>query len=65
MGAEDTVLAKLDWYRLGGETSERQWQDVVGIVKVQGNRLDWVYMRQQARGLEVDDLLERLAATQK
>ena len=65
MGAEDTVLAKLEWYQLGGETSERQWQDVVGIVKVQGNRLDWVYMRQQARGLEVDDLLERLAATQK
>ena len=65
MGAEDTVLAKLEWYRLGGETSERQWQDVVGIVKVQGYRLDWVYMRQQARGLEVDDLLERLAATHK
>ena len=65
MGAEDTVLAKLEWYRLGGETSERQWQDVLGIVRVQGDRLDWAYMRQQARGLGVDDLLERLAVTQK
>ena len=31
---EDTVLAKLEWFRLGGETSERQWWDIVGILKV-------------------------------
>ena len=24
---EDTILAKLEWYRLGGETSARQWRD--------------------------------------
>jgi len=25
--AEDTILAKLEWYRMGGEVSERQWRD--------------------------------------
>src|SRR5262249_17783338 len=31
--AEDTVLRKLEWYRAGGETSERQWNDLRGILK--------------------------------
>ncbi len=57
---EDTILAKLEWYRLGGELSERQWRDVVGIVQVQGERLDVGYMRHAAQELEVADLLERL-----
>ncbi len=57
--AEDTILAKLEWFRLGGETSERQWQDVLGILAVQDNRLDYQYLRYQAALLNVDDLLER------
>ncbi|MBX7235657.1 MAG: hypothetical protein K1X65_14820 [Caldilineales bacterium] len=59
---EDTILAKLEWYRLGGEVSERQWRDVVGIVSVQGDRLDWDYLRRAASQLGVADLLEKLAA---
>jgi hypothetical protein len=58
--AEDTILRKLEWYRAGGETSERQWNDVRGIRKVSGAKLDLAYMRHWARYVEVDDLLERL-----
>ncbi len=57
--AEDIILAKLEWYRLGGEVSERQWRDVLGVLKVQGDRLDRGYMRRMAAGLDVTDLLER------
>lgn len=58
--AEDTILAKLVWYRLGGEQSDRQWNDVRGIRVVQDEALDLAYMQQWARELKVDDLLERL-----
>jgi hypothetical protein len=58
--AEDMVLAKLVWYRAGGEQSERQWNDVRGICSTQGAWLDGTYLRQWARYLGVDDLLERL-----
>jgi hypothetical protein len=57
--AEDTVLAKLEWYRMGGEVSDRQWRDALGVLKVQGLRLDLAYMRHMAAGLGVKDLLER------
>ncbi len=56
---EGTILAKLEWYRIGGEVSERQWRDVLGILEVQGDRLDFVYLRQWAKELKVSDLLER------
>lgn len=55
---EDTVLAKLEWFRIGGETSERQWWDVVGILKVTENA-DRQYLRRWADSLGVADLLER------
>ena len=57
--AEDTALAKLEWYRLGGEVSDRQWRDVLGVVRVQAERLDRDYLRRMAAELGVDDLLER------
>ena len=56
---EDTILAKLEWYRQGGEISDRQWQDVLNIIDVQENRLDWAYLRQWASQLKLSDLLER------
>lgn len=60
--AEDTVLAKLEWYQMGGGVSERQWRDVLGVLKVQGERLDWVYLRHWAGELHIADLLERVLA---
>ncbi len=56
---EDTVLAKLEWYRMGSEVSERQWRDVVGVLRVQGERLDREYLRRWAAELGVSDLLDR------
>jgi hypothetical protein len=57
--AEDTLLAKLEWYLLGGKVSERQWRDVLGILKIQGGNLDLDYLRQYARELELEELLEK------
>jgi hypothetical protein len=57
--AEDTLLAKLEWYLLGGKVSERQGRDVLGILKIQGGILDLDYLRQFARELELEELLEK------
>jgi len=57
--AEDTLLAKLEWYRMGGEVSERQWRDVLGILEVQAENLDLEYLRKWAKELKVSDLLEQ------
>jgi hypothetical protein len=60
--AEDTILQKLRWYRLGGEVSERQWNDLLGVFKVQKGRLDLDYLSAGASHLEVSDLLGRALA---
>ncbi len=60
--AEDTLLAKLEWFRIGGEVSERQWRDVLGVLKIQAGNLDMDYLRYWARELKVGDLLERALA---
>lgn len=41
--AEDIILAKLEWYRMGGEISDHQWQDILGVLNVQASRLDLDY----------------------
>ena len=56
---EDTVLHKLRWFRDGGEVSQRQWMDAVGVLEVQVDRLDREYLARWARELGVSDLLER------
>jgi hypothetical protein len=57
--AEDTLLAKLEWFRRGGETSERQWEDVKGLLRVGKDKLDLAYLRHWALLVGVTDLLDR------
>jgi hypothetical protein len=57
--AEDTVLRKLQWYRRGGEVSDRQWRDVLGVLAASRGSLDRDHLRRWAADLGVADLLER------
>lgn len=57
--AEEFIFAKLEWHRLGGEKSERQWRDIMGIIAIQGECLNKAYLETQAAGLMVTDLLQR------
>jgi hypothetical protein len=59
---EDVVLKKLDWYRQGHEVSQRQWKDVLGVLVVQGPRLDAAYLKAWAHELDVEGLLDRALA---
>lgn len=56
---EDTILAKLEWFRLGGEVSNQQWRDILGVMKARPGELGLDYLRRWADELEVSDLLER------
>jgi hypothetical protein len=56
---EDLILRKLLWYRAGHEVSERQWSDVIGLLKALDDELDLEYVRRWAVELHVADLLDR------
>jgi hypothetical protein len=56
---EDIVLAKIEWYRNGGGSSDRQWNDILGVLKLQCFTLDFDYMAKWAKEIKVDDLLEK------
>lgn len=56
--AEDIILQKLYWYLLSATESQKQWRDVLGVLKVQGERLDFNYLNQWAEILKVQSLLE-------
>lgn len=56
---EDIILQKLSWYRLGGGVSDQQWRDILGVMKLQGDQLDFGYLWQWAETLELVQLLGR------
>lgn len=57
--AEDILLAKLYWFRSGGEVSQVQWRDIQGVVSGCNTTLDRGYLERGAIQLEVHDLLHR------
>jgi hypothetical protein len=56
--AEDIVVQKLKWFRLGNEVSERQWRDVIGVLRIKSGILDERYLDRAADSFGVRDLLE-------
>jgi len=56
---EDTILNKLQWYDMGERSSERQWLDIIGILKVQNALLDKDYLSKWAKKLQLLELLEK------
>jgi hypothetical protein len=57
---EDIIVVKLEWYRLGGETSERQWNDVSRLMKMLNANIDHEYLKSTSEAVGVRDLFERL-----
>lgn len=57
--AEVMVIRKLDWFRRTGETSERQWRDVLAILRVQKESLDFEFARSLGLRCELEDLFDR------
>ena len=60
--AEDTILAKLRWYRAGGEVAPDQWTDVLGVIGAKRTGLDVEYLHEWADKLGVRDLLDKAVA---
>ncbi|MHB8969949.1 MAG: hypothetical protein ACYC3X_05020 [Pirellulaceae bacterium] len=60
--AEDSIISKLEWYRLTNETSERQWDDVSRLLDLLGDEADRDYLYRSALSVGVTDLLDRLMA---
>ena len=58
--AEDSIISKLEWYRRGGETSERQWEDVSRLARLLGTSADMDYLQDAAESVGVKDLLTQL-----
>ena len=56
---EDIILNKLKWYQDGGGVSDRQWNDILGVLKVQGKDLDMPYLSEWAEKLNLSVLLAR------
>lgn len=57
--AEDIILQKLSWYRQGSQVSSQQWRDVLGVIKLQGEQLDFDYLTKWAQELKLTDLLSQ------
>ena len=60
--AEDIIVHKLIWYQLGDEISQRQWNDVLGVLQIRHNELDYSYLEWAAKQQGILQLLRRAIA---
>ena len=55
---EDIILMKLVWRK--DTQSQKQWDNALSVAQVRGARMDWKYLFEQARELEIEDDLVKL-----
>lgn len=58
---EDTILAKLRWAKLSGG-SDKQFKDALRVFEVQGKALDFPYLDDWAKRLDVEELWQQIKA---
>ena len=58
--AEDTIIAKLEWAKAG--KSDRQLDDVAGILRVRGSDIDQAYIEGWVSALQLESQWERARA---
>ncbi len=56
---EDIVLLKLGWYARSACVSDRQWDDILGVLRVQAESLDFPYLQEWSKKLGVAELLQQ------
>lgn len=59
LGPEDVVLQKLRWYQVGGHVSDRQWRDILSVLRAQRGALDQAYLEGASRSAGLDALLAK------
>ncbi len=57
--SEDIIINKLNWYKKGNMVSERQWTDIIGVVRVQYKSLDLEYLKKWTKQLGLEELLTK------
>ncbi len=56
---EDIILLKLQWYTDGGAVSQKQWNDILGVLENRQDKLDMDYLWDWASKLSVLELLNK------
>ena len=56
---EDIIIAKLQWFEQGNKVSERQWLDIIGVIKVQGENLDIGYLEAWSKKIGLFIMLKK------
>jgi len=56
---EDIILQKLIWYRMSRFQSDKQWRDILGVMKLQADSLDRAYLQHWSSQLNVASEIDR------